>query len=184
MFSSSVLKSITTRIMISSTTTAHLLLVNGEPEPASHSTDGTDLQMEDRVLKEHCGEDGGEVQEKGGFHCSRKRSLGGGNVCDMDGDDEDGFRTPVSMGHRIAAAAECPPAPKKPKPVSWRKRRLDDQKDDKLAVSMVIIKVSDEELEAMFRPVVPFEGYGDKVIKKPRRNTAACMRCEYEKNKA
>ncbi|XP_038877666.1 cyclin-dependent protein kinase inhibitor SMR3-like [Benincasa hispida] len=33
-------------------------------------------------------------------------------------DDDDGFRTPVSSDHKIPVVRHCPPAPKRPKPIS------------------------------------------------------------------
>lgn len=167
-----------------------LLLVKGEVLPdeiiiAAEARDklasraqGPDRDSEDgdrKAEEEHCGEDGGrcnfsamEVREKGSSKgiCCGKRSLGG-DMLRVDADD-DGFRTPVSAEHRIATAAECPPAPKKPKPVPWRKRKLppSDEKDDS-AISL-IIHVPDEELEAMLLPTVPSEARSK--IKKARRD--------------
>lgn len=130
-------------------------------------------QKAEEEEEEHCKDDGGrcncrieEVREKDLSEdvCCRTRLLGG-NVRCLDGDD-DGFRTPVSADRRIVSAAECPPAPKKPKPVPWRKRRLppSDEKDDN-GVGL-IIHLSDEEVEAMFPSIVPPEVH--KKIKRAR----------------
>lgn len=89
--------------------------------------------------------------------------LVGANVIPVDSDD-DGFRTPVSADHKIASASECPPAPRKPKPVPWRKRKLPPS-DGRISLT---IHLSDEEVEAMFPPIVPSEAH--KKIKKARRD--------------
>lgn len=34
----------------------------------------------------------------------------------VDDADDDGFKTPVSMDHKIPVLQQCPPAPRKPKP--------------------------------------------------------------------
>ncbi|KAK8926373.1 hypothetical protein KSP39_PZI018425 [Platanthera zijinensis] len=52
---------------------------------------------------------------------SKKTEEGG---CGEAGDyDEEGYHTPTSPRHRIPAALECPPAPKKPACYSRRRKR-------------------------------------------------------------
>lgn len=49
-------------------------------------------------------------------------SLGELKANDDDGDD-DGFKTPASLDHKIPVMNQCPPAPRKPKPLSSNKRK-------------------------------------------------------------
>lgn len=42
---------------------------------------------------------------------------------DDDDDDNDGFKTPTALGHKIPLFLQCPPAPRKPKPLPSAKRR-------------------------------------------------------------
>ncbi|KAG6603657.1 Cyclin-dependent protein kinase inhibitor SMR3, partial [Cucurbita argyrosperma subsp. argyrosperma] len=37
---------------------------------------------------------------------------------DSISDDDDGFRTPTSSDHKIPVVQQCPPAPRRPKPIS------------------------------------------------------------------
>ena len=45
----------------------------------------------------------------------------------VEDDDDDGFKTPTSLDHRIPLILPCPPAPKKPKSIQSTKRRAPGQ---------------------------------------------------------
>lgn len=112
-----------------------------------------------------------EIQEKElckDIYC--ETSLVGANLCPLDCDDGGGFRTPVSADHKITSATECPPAPKKPKPVPvpWRKRKLSSTDGRGNGRISLAVHLSDEEVEAMFPPIVPSEAQNK--IKKARRS--------------
>lgn len=98
----------------------------------------------------------------------RQPRLLGGNTSPV----EDGFKTPVPADHHeIISASECPPAPKKPKPIPSRKRKLlpgDVVGDSNNGVSQLVIHLSDEEVEAMFPQILPPEAHNK--IKKARRD--------------
>ncbi|XP_021672707.2 cyclin-dependent protein kinase inhibitor SMR3-like [Hevea brasiliensis] len=66
-------------------------------------------------------EEDGEERKTGDF--SRLISLGEVKATDDDDDDNNGFKTPTSLDHKISATKQCPPAPRKPRPVIPAKRK-------------------------------------------------------------
>ncbi|KAE8704505.1 putative Pectinesterase-2 precursor [Hibiscus syriacus] len=42
---------------------------------------------------------------------------------EMKATDDDGFKTPTSLDHKIPVMKQCPPAPRKPKPLPSNKRK-------------------------------------------------------------
>ncbi|CAA3029684.1 Hypothetical predicted protein [Olea europaea subsp. europaea] len=70
-------------------------------------------------------------------------------------EDDDGFKTPTSLDHRIPAMTQCPPAPKKMLPEPSLKRKVSPPRFD----------VSDAEVESIFSPISE-----DLKLKKPRRD--------------
>ncbi|CAA3029683.1 Hypothetical predicted protein [Olea europaea subsp. europaea] len=70
-------------------------------------------------------------------------------------EDDDGFKTPTSLDHKIPAMTQCPPAPKKILPEPSLKREASPPRFD----------VSDAEVESKFSPISE-----DHKLKKPRRD--------------
>ncbi|KAK9290094.1 hypothetical protein L1049_008258 [Liquidambar formosana] len=65
--------------------------------------------------------DGDEKEEKWEL---KKPSLGEFKVVDEEDDGNDGFRTPTSLENKIPVIKQCPPAPRKPKPIPSTKRKV------------------------------------------------------------
>ncbi|CAI9783251.1 unnamed protein product [Fraxinus pennsylvanica] len=82
---------------------------------------------------------------------SKILSLGESKVAE----DDDGFKTPTSLDHKIPAMTQCPPAPKKILPEPSLKRKASPPRFD----------VSDAEVESIFSPISE-----DLKLKKPRRD--------------
>ncbi|KAM7468086.1 hypothetical protein LguiB_015648 [Lonicera macranthoides] len=79
-------------------------------------------------------------------------------------DDNDGFRTPTSLDHKIPVTKQCPPAPRKKreKHFSSRKRKLETPRSGRnLQLDLT------DEIESLFPPSVK-ENLGRR-IKKARR---------------
>ncbi|GKV30004.1 hypothetical protein SLEP1_g38871 [Rubroshorea leprosula] len=83
---------------------------------------------------------GTAVSEKSGN--TGKLSLGEFEV--TVGENDEGFRTPTSQDHRIPVVKECPPAPRKPKPPS-RKRKASPNTGTRLQLLDLT-----EEVESLF----------------------------------
>ncbi|KAF9599320.1 hypothetical protein IFM89_036618 [Coptis chinensis] len=84
-------------------------------------------------------------------------SLGELNVDEND----DGFRTPTTLEHKIPVIQNCPPAPKKPKSLPSRKRK-GSPNHHRIRVDL------SEEIEVSFSPVF-LDDLGRK-MKKANRN--------------
>ncbi|KAK9156649.1 hypothetical protein Scep_003223 [Stephania cephalantha] len=126
--------------------------------------DDDDKEEEDENYKELC-HGGGVVAAKG-------RGLGELEV--GDGDDE-GFRTPTSLDHKIKEGSQCPPAPRKPKSLPLSKKRklppsLLSSRSSKLHHVRIDLA---EEIELLFPPAVVAD-LGRKV-KKVRGNNNDSM---------
>ncbi|KAK4773400.1 hypothetical protein SAY87_028419 [Trapa incisa] len=160
-----------------------LQLVNGAEAPLGSYVPDRDLEGGVDV-KEEGREDGGgegcgcsniegQVQEKD-LLC--KEMCYGEAIMEAgrEVNDDDGFRTPVSVYNRIVSAAECPPAPMKPKPVRWRRLKLSpsDRRCNNRRIGLAI-HLSDEDVEAMFPEIVHCEAQNCKV-KKARREEMSC----------
>ncbi|KAL6987608.1 hypothetical protein U1Q18_013353 [Sarracenia purpurea var. burkii] len=78
-------------------------------------------------------------------------------------DDNDGFKTPTSLEHRIPAATQCPPAPRKlsSRPLTKRKASPRVRRNLQLDLS--------EEVESTFSP--PFQEDLGRKIKRARRES-------------
>ncbi|KAB1226020.1 Cyclin-dependent protein kinase inhibitor SMR3 [Morella rubra] len=74
----------------------------------------------------------------------RLKILSPGEFRDVE-DDNDGFKTPTALDHKISAILECPPAPRKPRPTPLTKRK---------AVRRRILLDLSNEIESLFPPVV------------------------------
>lgn len=79
------------------------------------------------------------------------------------GDDDDGFKTPTSLDHKISIT-KCPPAPRKPKPFLSRKRKASPPK----ALTILQLDLS-QEIEAVF-PSTIVVGLQKKIKKSPSDN--------------
>uniref|UniRef100_A0A5B6YW67 Cyclin-dependent protein kinase inhibitor SMR3-like n=1 Tax=Davidia involucrata TaxID=16924 RepID=A0A5B6YW67_DAVIN len=78
-------------------------------------------------------------------------------------DDDDGFRTPTSLDHKIPVITQCPQAPRKLKPQPSTKRKL----SPKLRRNLQVLDLS-EEVVSLFPPTLQ-DNMGRK-IKKARRD--------------
>ncbi|XP_030449822.1 cyclin-dependent protein kinase inhibitor SMR3-like [Syzygium oleosum] len=85
-------------------------------------------------------------------------------LVEEDGENNDGFRTPTSLDHKIPAMTQCPPAPMKPKPTRKRKLSSSSSMSSDDRCREVIELDFSEEVESLFWPIRRDE------IKKARRN--------------
>ncbi|KAM4083263.1 hypothetical protein ACJW30_08G043100 [Castanea mollissima] len=67
-----------------------------------------------------------------------------GELRDVE-DDDDGFRTPTSLDHKIPQSLQCPAAPRKPKPIPSTKRKAGRRR--------IMLDLSNE-IESLFPPAV------------------------------
>ncbi|XVE61871.1 hypothetical protein DITRI_Ditri06bG0074000 [Diplodiscus trichospermus] len=73
------------------------------------------------IPDDHEEKKGGESEVKASKESEKKEiSLGKFEATD---DDDDGFKTPTSLDQKIPAMKQCPPAPRKPKPLLSNKRK-------------------------------------------------------------
>ena len=79
------------------------------------------------------------------------------------GDDDDGFKTPTSLDHKIPIT-KCPPAPRKPKPFLSRKRKASPPK----ARTILQLDLSPE-IEAVFPSTIVVD-LQKKIKKSPSDN--------------
>ncbi|KAL6520969.1 hypothetical protein OROGR_017538 [Orobanche gracilis] len=86
-----------------------------------------------------------EGEEERSIHISAKKLEN-----KIASDDEDEFKTPTSSEHRIPAITECPPAPKRPHPSNWKRRKCPTSRR-RLALD------SSEEVESLFRQVADID---------------------------
>jgi hypothetical protein len=80
-------------------------------------------------------------------------------------DDEDGFKTPTSLDHKIPAILQCPPAPRKPKTIPLTKRKAARQR--------ILLDLSND-IEALF-PQALLEDLSRGKIKKIRQEQDETM---------
>ncbi|XP_075516144.1 uncharacterized protein LOC142550976 [Primulina tabacum] len=81
-------------------------------------------------------------------------------------EEDDGFRTPTSSDHKIPAATQCPPAPRKTRPQqSGVKRKASPSR----ARRSLQLDAAAEEVESIFRPVVE-DNVEEQKTKKARRD--------------
>lgn len=83
-----------------------------------HDDDSKSSQQHYQARKEEKKEEEGEEE-----HSDRKQEFRQPAEASIP-DEDDGFRTPTSLDHRIPEAKQCPPAPRKPKPSLKRKASL------------------------------------------------------------
>ncbi|XP_039026374.1 cyclin-dependent protein kinase inhibitor SMR10-like [Hibiscus syriacus] len=106
--------------------------------------DGSHQRKEELVLKED-----GER--------SKLKSPSSGEFNVADDENDDGFKTPTSLDHRIPAILKCPPAPRKPKslPIKSPKRK---------AFRRRILLDLTKEMESLFPPAL-LADLGNKIKK-------------------
>lgn len=100
------------------------------------------------------------------FSCEKRRRfipLSTGGEFKVEDDDDDGFKTPTSLDHKIPVTKQCPPAPRKPKTSlrPARKRKLS------LSIPRSLRQDFSGEVESMFSPVPLCDLHNE--IKKARR---------------
>ncbi|XP_073136016.1 uncharacterized protein [Henckelia pumila] len=88
------------------------------------------------------------------------------NVSENFEEENDGFRTPTSSDHKIPAATQCPPAPRKTRPQqSGVKRKASPSR----ARRNLQLDAAADEVESIFRPVVE-DSVEEQKTKKARRD--------------
>lgn len=80
------------------------------------------------------------------------------------GEEDEGFRTPTSLDHRIPDITQCPPAPKKIRPSPSTKRKEISPRRRK----SLHLDLSSTEVESNFPPKIPENDTNPK-MKKSRR---------------
>ncbi|XP_057512663.1 cyclin-dependent protein kinase inhibitor SMR3-like [Actinidia eriantha] len=85
-------------------------------------------------------------------HHQEEQNLGESNL----DEDEDGFRTPTSSDHKIPAAKQCPPAPKKLRPRRRARRKVSPVIRRRLQIDL------SKAVESTFPPRI-HEGFGRKI---------------------
>ncbi|PSR98277.1 Cyclin-dependent protein kinase [Actinidia chinensis var. chinensis] len=88
----------------------------------------------------------------------KKQSLGQTEAC--GGGDDDGFRTPTSLAHKLPKITQCPPAPRKIRLHPSRKRKISQSLEIELS----------REVDSMF-PIRVHEDLGRKIKKARREDT-------------
>ncbi|XP_022143885.1 cyclin-dependent protein kinase inhibitor SMR2-like [Momordica charantia] len=78
--------------------------------------------------------------------------------------DDDGFRTPTSSDHKIPVIKQCPPAPRRPKPISCRSRRSSPRLASGVRRGFRVY-ISDEIVESIFS-----SSFAHQKMKKARRD--------------
>uniref|UniRef100_A0A2P2JJJ7 Uncharacterized protein MANES_09G089000 n=1 Tax=Rhizophora mucronata TaxID=61149 RepID=A0A2P2JJJ7_RHIMU len=104
---------------------------NAEFQAESHVNDSQDRDSCQHGQEERSKEEKDDEKEEERKTCTdsfaeskKSPSLGELNPTgDDDYDGGDGFRTPTSLEHKIPAIKECPPAPRKAKPLPSLKRK-------------------------------------------------------------
>ncbi|KAL5710860.1 hypothetical protein ACHQM5_021372 [Ranunculus cassubicifolius] len=68
-------------------------------------------------------EDNDEIKEEKCMYLQKELKIMSSVQEKEVNDDDDGFRTPTSLRHKIPVIQQCPPAPRKPKSLPSRKRK-------------------------------------------------------------
>ncbi|KAA8549259.1 hypothetical protein F0562_000943 [Nyssa sinensis] len=119
-----------------------------------------DGKLQEKEQKHEQEEDQKREIEISSLELVRRPSLGEFRKAGED-DDDDGFRTPTSLDHRMPLIPQCPPAPRKPKSLPLTKRKADG--------SLRILLDLSNEIESLFPPAL-LGDLGGK-IKKLRKNS-------------
>ncbi|XP_042510710.1 cyclin-dependent protein kinase inhibitor SMR3 [Macadamia integrifolia] len=88
------------------------------------------------------GEEAEEVIDKMEVTAERTRTLGGEEL-ELEDDDE-GFRTPTSLEHRIPVIQQCPPAPRRPK------RKASSSSSSSVSRRQLVFLDVSQEIELLF----------------------------------
>ncbi|XWS55669.1 hypothetical protein CRYUN_Cryun09bG0020900 [Craigia yunnanensis] len=88
---------------------------------ATSSHDIPDHDQGREVLEDHGEKKGEESNVTAASKESEKKKISLGEFKAKD--DDDGFKTPTSLDQKIPVIKQCPPAPRKPKPLPSNKRK-------------------------------------------------------------
>lgn len=97
---------------------------------------------------------------------SEKPCLSAGASTTAVADDDEGFKTPTSSDHQIPVVAQCPPAPRKPRPKPdppAMKRKLSPSRTRR-----ALFRDLSDEVESMFPLQIQDDDDVDRKIKKAR----------------
>lgn len=119
--------------------------------PELHKREEEDKKKKDDDERRYC-----EVKTPD-EECERP-SLGEVKVIE---EDDDGFKTPTSLDHKIPVIKQCPPAPKKPKPPMKRRIAANRVRRN------LRLEVLSEEVESLF----PFPLLSDSRCRKKARSS-------------
>ncbi|KAG8647624.1 cyclin-dependent protein kinase inhibitor SMR14 [Manihot esculenta] len=101
------------------------------------------------ALQWHSQEEEEEECKTTGDSSSRQLSLG--ELKATDDDDNDGFKTPTTMDHKIPVIKQCPAAPRKPRPVLCTKRKAISPSNGRRSLQLDLSR----EVESLFpRPIL------------------------------
>ncbi|KAJ4971978.1 hypothetical protein NE237_005077 [Protea cynaroides] len=93
---------------------------------------------------------------------TRTTPLGSGEILEVEDEDE-GFRTPTSLDHRIPVIKQCPPAPRKPKSSFLTKRKASSSSSSATRRQLFLLDLS-QEIESLF-PLALQADLGRKIKK-------------------
>ncbi|XP_022765817.1 uncharacterized protein LOC111310620 [Durio zibethinus] len=85
---------------------------------SSHDDEEREIQGDHEEIKGEENNVTATSEESG----KKKKMISLGELKATD-DDDDGFKTPTSLDHKIPVIKQCPPAPRKPKPLPSNKRK-------------------------------------------------------------
>ncbi|GKV05814.1 hypothetical protein SLEP1_g17780 [Rubroshorea leprosula] len=124
--------------------TSVLIGIPQEQGEVEEERGGAVISTEPTILSPNFTEDAKEEEEHDAAVPEESGNIGKLSLGQLDdvtvGEEDDGFKTPTSPGHKITAVKQCPPAPRKPKSsIPSRKRRR----------QQVVLDVT-EELESLF----------------------------------
>ncbi|KAK1389506.1 cyclin-dependent protein kinase inhibitor SMR2-like [Heracleum sosnowskyi] len=132
-----------------------------EPEIQDHTITSPDQDaINYQKLQEKSDDNIGATNQKPLISSLKQCTSSNNDDLDLD-DDNDGFRTPTSLDHRIPVMKQCPPPPRKRK-VSSRKRKL--YSPLLMQTTLQLIDAPQEIMESMFPP----REYNHHKIKKAR----------------
>ncbi|KAH7553689.1 hypothetical protein ACOSP7_029494 [Xanthoceras sorbifolium] len=108
------------------------------------------LEDDDDHEKKKKKEDDYEDTQVGSEKPNDKRlGLGELNATTSDHNDDEGFKTPTSLDHKIPEIKQCPPAPRKPMPLPPRKRKSSVSSSPNVRRSLQYSDLS-QEVESLF----------------------------------
>ncbi|XWS43713.1 hypothetical protein CRYUN_Cryun16bG0127300 [Craigia yunnanensis] len=122
---------------------------------SSSSDDIPDDHLERDVQGDHEEEIGGESNVTASKESEKKKKISLGEFKATD-DHNDGFKTPTSLDQKIPVMKQCPPAPRKPKPLPSNKRKASTPSSGSTAhTHMNLLLDLSQEVESLFpRPLL------------------------------